>query len=292
MQKNKSITALIFLTVSLFVLLAACGGEEPEATSQPTPEPAAATPVADASFAEETEPAPTTVPEEEILNTATAVDEGEGAATEENFGLMAVIVSGDSAGTGKPFTFDATQSEVGELTIEGHLWDMGDGTVLHGLSVEHAYSEPGLYTVTLTVSAVGGQTDTTSKVVEVIDLVEGATPTAESALNVDGTSWEMDNAMRGTTVTLLFDEDTAAGSSGCNTYSASYTFTAVDDSSASISVSSITTSSQTCTPEVMAQEQGYLESLDSARTITISESTLTLETGSGTLTFSQIEAVG
>jgi heat shock protein HslJ len=206
--------------------------------------------------------------------------------------LTAVIQSGDTVGTGKPFTFDATQSQANGLSIEGYVWDMGDGTFLHGLSVEHAYSEPGLYTVTLTITAVGGQTSTTSKVVEVVDLVDGATPTAVSESAVAGTSWEMNNAMRGTTITLVFNEETLSGSSGCNSYSASYVITDAEGSTASISVSSITTSSQTCTPEVMAQEQGFLESLASAKTYTISRDTLTLVTGSGTLIFSQVEAVG
>lgn len=293
MQQLKSFSIGVLLIVCLTILLTACGGEDPEPTPQPAPE-LTFTPLAEtASVAEETEPTPTTTSVEELIEAeATAGDEFAATATPQASGLTAVIVSGDSAGAGKPFSFDATQSQAIGLVIESYVWDMGDGTFLHGISIEHAYSEPGLYTVTLTITAVGGQTHTTSKVVEVVDLVEGATPTPASESALSGTSWEMNNGMRGTTITMVFAEETFAGSAGCNSYGASYTITAAEESTAGISVSSITTSSQTCTPEVMAQERGFLESLASAETYTISETTLTLVTGSGTLTFSQVEAVG
>lgn len=292
MQKAKSFSIWVLLIVSLSTLLAACSGEEPELTQaaiEPTSTPLAEkTPIND-----ETEPEPTMTPEDEVIEPeATEVEEDVVTQTPQASEMTAVIVSGESAGTGKPFSFDATQSHTSGLSIEGYVWDMGDGTFLHGLSVEHAYSEPGLYTVTLTITAVGGETHTTSKVVEVVDLMEGVTPTAVSESTLSGTSWKMNNAMRGTTITLVFAEETLAGSSGCNSYDASYVITAADGSTANISVSSISTSSETCTPEVMAQEGGFLESLASARSYTIREATLTLETGSGTLTFSQVEAVG
>ncbi|MGB3715208.1 MAG: META domain-containing protein [Candidatus Promineifilaceae bacterium] len=293
MQKPKSFSIWALLIVSLTILLTACGGEDPEPTPQPALEPTR-TPLAETtSVTDETEPAPTMTSEEELIEAeATVGEEDVGTQTPQASEMTAVIVSGDSTGTGKPFSFDATQSQINGFTIEGYVWDMGDGTFLHGLSVEHAYSEPGLYTVTLTITAVGGETHTTSKVVEVVDLLEGVTPTAVSESTLSGTSWKMNNAMRGTTITLVFAEETLAGSSGCNSYDASYVITAADGSTANISVSSISTSSETCTPEVMAQEGGFLESLASARSYTIREATLTLETGSGTLTFSQVEAVG
>jgi heat shock protein HslJ len=293
MQKVKSISIWVLLIVTLSILLAACDGEEPEPTPLPAIEPTGAPLAEKTPLIDETDPELTSTREEEVVD-ADGTEEVEGVETPtpESPEFMAVIVSGDSAGTGKPFSFDATQSQAIDLIIESYVWDMGDGTFLHGISVEHAYSEPGLYTVTLTITAEDGQTDTTAKVVEVVDLEEGVTPTAVSESTPSGTSWEMNNAMRGTTITMVFAEETLAGSSGCNSYSASYVITDAEGSTASISVSSISTSSQTCTPEVMAQEQGFLEILASARSYTISGTTLTLETGSGTLTFSEVEAVG
>ena len=83
-----------------------------------------------------------------------------------------------TAGVGKPFTFDATQSKPGEKDIINYVWTLGDGTTLFGISVEHAYSEPGFYTVNLIITDADGQTDIEAKVVEIIELDQLATPTA------------------------------------------------------------------------------------------------------------------
>jgi len=203
---------------------------------------------------------------------------------------MAVIVGGDSAILGKPFTFDATPSQAGAVPIVTYQWDMGDGSTLFGATVQHSYTTPGVYTATLTITDDVGQTDTTTKVVEIIDAAEATatvTPTAESAFTLTRTSWVMDNAVRGTTVTLAFGEGSLSGSSGCNSYTASYTASATDDATFSISVDAISATDESCTLEVMAQEKGYLESLASANRVTIDGNTLVMETGSGRLTFSQ-----
>lgn len=115
--------------------------------------------------------------------------------------------------------------------------------------------------------------------------LEETVPTAENEFTLSGTSWEMDNALRGTTVTVAFGEGSLSGSSGCNKYSATYTTTPIEDSTQSISISSINSTNQTCTLEVMGQEQGYLESLATADRYTIAGDMLTLETGRGVLTF-------
>ena len=65
----------------------------------------------------------------------------------------------------------------------------------------------------------------------------------------------MDNAIRGTSVTLIFDEDGLSGWTGCNSYTAAYSATPVDDVTQDIVVDSITSSSQVCTLEVMVRKQ-------------------------------------
>ena len=104
---------------------------------------------------------------------------------------------------------------------------------------------------------------------------------------LEDTSWLMDKAMRGTTITLEFEEAALSGSSGCNSYSANYSTLAIEGSSTSISVNAMIATKKSCTQEIMAQEQGYLDSLGSADSYTIESQTLTLETGHGTLTFSE-----
>jgi heat shock protein HslJ len=205
---------------------------------------------------------------------------------------MAVIVSGDSAILGKPFTFDGTQSRSGSAPITTYQWEMGNGSTLFGAAIQHGYTRTGVYTVTLTITDADGQNDTTTRVVEVIDSAEATptvAPTAEGAFTLIGTSWLMENAVRGTTVTLVFGEEKLSGSSGCNDYSAGYTATVTEGATANISVGTISTGNQSCTQEVMAQERGYLESLTSASRVAVEGTTLTIETDSGSLTFGQTE---
>lgn len=296
MIKVRSIPILLLLAFSLSALFAACRWQTAEETATaPTQTAATTTSVpantttAESASALPVEPASTLIPENDDEEPeATEVIETAATLTPDPSGLTAVISSGDFAGTGKPFTFDATQSQPGESSIVGYEWDMGDGTFLFGLAVEHAYMAAGSYTVTLMIIDANGQSSSTSKGVEVEDLVDDVLPTEEGEFALADTKWLMDNPLRGTTVTLEFSEETLSGSSGCNSYNAIYTTTVADGPTTSISVSAISSTSKSCTLEVMAQEQGYLESLDSAESYTIEGTALILETGSGTLTFSMM----
>src|SRR5439155_21290792 len=49
-------------------------------------------------------------------------------------------------------TFDATASTDPDGSIASYSWDFGDGTGDQGVSVVHAYTAPGTYTITLTVT--------------------------------------------------------------------------------------------------------------------------------------------
>jgi len=61
--------------------------------------------------------------------------------------------------TNQTITFDASASStlIGEIT--GFAWDYGDGTTGAGVRSTHVYSEPGVYTVTLTITTSDGATD-------------------------------------------------------------------------------------------------------------------------------------
>ena len=358
--------AVIFLAAALTLFLVSCGSGSSEETPQSTAELPAVTQAAPepstTSLSEGTTSPATPDPDTVLTEEA---DSGETISPAT--GLAAIIVSGDIAGVGKPFSFDATQSRAGDLAIAAYEWNMGDGTVLYGLTVQHAYTEPGEYTVTLTIVDEGGEADSTTKVVTVIELEGGGPPTAvisgpasagagedvtfsaansfpggdpivayqwtsgdghESGNTLDsifttsyeepgayiveltvidandlndrasmeivieftlaGTNWEMNNPIRGTSVTLNFDEQSLSGNSGCNGYSAIYSISAWEDSSADISVQNISGTSQSCSQEVMHQEQAYLSILQSASRIFVDGSTLTMETRSGALTFSQV----
>jgi len=290
MNKVKAIFILL-LILFLSILFAACRGQESEDTPQPTAVPATSAAVEEAPTPEKaTEPDPTATSEEEgVEPEATAEEKGAETPTPQEPGLMAEIVSGEIAGAGKPFTFDGTQSQAGDYPIEAYEWDMGDGAFYFGLAVQHAYDEPGDFTVTLTIIDEDGERNTTSKMVAVIPLADLLTPTAVSqdpTLALIGTYWLMNNPMRGTIITLNFDEDDLSGSSGCNSYRAGYTVAAADGLMTTISVGSLSGTSQTCIQEIMAQERGYLDILASASSYSFDGDMLILETGSGALTFS------
>lgn len=270
----------LLVMVLLSVLLVACGGGEVEATATPPPED---TPVVETPETELTAPAATETPEEGEIEPVETAEAEETAPADA--GLTAVIASGETAGAGKPFTFDATQSIAGDAAIVNYVWTLGDGTTLFGISVEHAYDEPGFYTVTLIITDENGQTDTAAKVVEIVELAQLATPTAEGDFKLPGTSWELDNAMRGTTVTLTFDDTTLSGFAGCNEYSAAYTTTG--GPTADIAIVAVSATGETCSSEVMAQERGFLDSLSVARSVDVDGPTLILSTGQGNLIFSR-----
>ena len=296
MRNAKSLLIRSMALITVAVALGACGTDTPEETATASPEPTATTspsPEPTAAPQQTTSPDVRT-PEPDIEATTESPDievttEMEPAATPQPAGPMAVIVSGDSTNLGQPFTFDATQSVEDEQPIVGYEWDMGDGTYLFGLSVQHGYAEAGVYTVTLTVTDQGGNKGTTSKVIEITG-IGTATPVSENLLV--GTSWEMNNAVRNTTVTLIFGVDSLSGSAGCNSYNAPYTFSATGDSSANISVSLISVTSEDCTQEVMGQERGYLESLASASAVSVEDQRLIMQTSDGLLTFTLVETDG
>lgn len=56
------------------------------------------------------------------------------------------------ASVGESLDFDGKNSSDTDGKIVSYEWDMGDGTVMSGLTVTHAYQTPGTYTVTLTVT--------------------------------------------------------------------------------------------------------------------------------------------
>ncbi|HSG16095.1 MAG TPA: PKD domain-containing protein [Anaerolineae bacterium] len=286
MERAKKFPILFLTIASLSILLAACSADASEET------PGQAT----SEAVEAATPEATSVTPEEAVESepdATPEDEADGRPESSNPGLTAVIVSGESAGAGKPFTFDGTQTDPGELDIVNYQWNMGDGTTLFGVSIQHAYEEPGLYTVTLTVVDEQGNTDVAAQVVEIVKLEEEPPIAGEATFTLVGTKWTLNYPLRGTTLTLEFGEETITGSAGCNTFSAGYTADVTEGVPTDISINAVAISSaKLCTAEIMAQEDGYLDSLASASNITVEAQKLTLETGSGTLIFSQVEVAG
>jgi len=80
--------------------------------------------------------------------------------------------------TGETISFDASESSDPDGTIVSYSWDFGDGAEGTGVSVQHAYSQDGEYTVTLTVTDDDGATDTTSATKTVLKIVLNQGPIA------------------------------------------------------------------------------------------------------------------
>lgn len=74
---------------------------------------------------------------------------------------LTAAAGSDQIGTvGGSLSFDGSGSSVQSGTIVSYDWDFGDGEIASGVTVNHAYSPVGTYTVTLTVTDDLGGTDT------------------------------------------------------------------------------------------------------------------------------------
>ena len=82
-----------------------------------------------------------------------------GVATREvtvNFPPVAEAGEAQEAAVGEPVTLGGGASYDVDGTVVGHRWDMGDGTIIDGATVTHAYTAPGSYVATLTVEDDSG----------------------------------------------------------------------------------------------------------------------------------------
>lgn len=114
--------------------------------------------------------------------------------------------------------------------------------------------------------------DTTTTYEMRVQLTDGTTQTQQVTVTVvagnplAGTGWSLSSfepgrvPLPGTTITLAFDDSGAvSGNSGCNSYSGGYTV-----SGSSLSIGPLISTQMACEPDVMDQEQLYLNALQGA----------------------------
>jgi PKD repeat protein len=118
-------------------------------------------------------------------------------------------------------TFNATESHDPDGSIVTYSWDFGDGNTATGVTVSHAYSDNGFYSVTLTVTDNDGATDSAhatkivmnrppvasfTETVEVVDIEETISFDASDSNDPDGSivdySWDFGDGTKGTGVSV------------------------------------------------------------------------------------------
>jgi|GEM_PF-1995069 len=96
--------------------------------------------------------------------------------------------------TDETISFDASESSDLDGSIVTYSWDFGDETQGTGVSIQHAYSQDGTYTVTLTVTDDDIATDTTSATKTVLNRIPIASFTESAETVSSGESIHFDGS--------------------------------------------------------------------------------------------------
>jgi len=160
--------------------------------------------------------------------------------------------SAETVSSGESIHFDASGSRDPDGTIVNYLWNFGDGNTATGVTVDHAYADDGVYTVTLTVTDDDGATDSATATKNVLNRLplasftqNATTVMQDEAIHFDASgSRDPDGAI----VNYLWnfgDGNTATGVIVNHAYSEegnyTVTLTVTDDDGASSSVVAETT---------------------------------------------------
>ncbi|RME99062.1 MAG: PKD domain-containing protein, partial [Chloroflexi bacterium] len=203
----------------------------------------------------------------------------------------AVINAPNQAEVGQPVLFDGSASQPGNGgNIVRYDWDFGDGKQAGGATVDYTYTGVGAYRVTLTVTDEAGRSGSSQINIQV-DAPAVPEPTAtpeplptdtpEAGGSIEGPMWGLVNTPEGVDITATFTNGMVSGSSGCNTYTGNYTLGA----GGTLSISDITLTQQVCADDVMALEQGYIQSLETATEYAVNANQLAILFPTGTLNF-------
>ncbi len=117
-------------------------------------------------------------------------------------------------------SFDGSASSVPSGTITGYAWNFGDATSASGVTPSHTYLAPGVYPVTLTVTASGGGTASASHNVTA-DLAPVASFTVSCTLTSCSVNGSGSSDPDGSVSTYLWDFGNGTTASGA-TATASY----------------------------------------------------------------------
>ena len=128
--------------------------------------------------------------------------------------IAKMLVSESTVSVNSRLTFDGRQSSDPSGNLPSFNWDLGDGTTKTGGLIDHVYTQPGEYTVTLTVEGSGsGRCSNISQISSVVTVVAG--PVGEFTIP----EW----TIPGETITL---DGSASNPNGGNFKTAQWTITA------------------------------------------------------------------
>jgi len=156
---------------------------------------------------------------------------------------------------GEELTFDGSGSYARKGSITSYSWDFGDGNSASGIIVNHTYSDAGVYTTTLTVTADNGKSDSDTATITINSDGTNNPPIADAG--PDQTVYENDEVTfdgsnsydpDGTITSYEWDfgdGNSASGEVVTHTYTTAATYTATltvtDDQGATDSDSAIIT---------------------------------------------------
>ena len=160
--------------------------------------------------------------------------------------------SAETVYTGEVITFDASSSHDPDGTITSYFWDFGDGTNATGVTVDHAYTDDGVYIVTLTVIDDDGLTAniTSTKTVLNRPPLASFTENAKTVLTGEVIHFDASSSedQDGSIISYLWDfgdETTAVGVKVNHAYEDdgvyTVTLTVIDDDGATASTSAVKT---------------------------------------------------
>ena len=115
---------------------------------------------------------------------------------------------------------DGSLSYCPDGTIASYDWDFGDGSIATGVTATHTYAMKGTYTITLTVTVIGGFTGTESKVFTVVE----PPPIASFTVTASGLTVNVDASASTGYGALSYTWDWGDGTTGTGV-TASHTYT-------------------------------------------------------------------